>query len=76
MYGQIAENQNNLKQNGIGLGLNAVKSIVEYLQCKIKIKSIKDKGTIVQFTMLKNMEMLPKARFFQNSYEFSNSNSL
>lgn len=60
MYGRIKEYQMNLQSEGVGLGLSTAKQMIEYLDGTIKIESELGKGTIVCFTMLKQMNELQK----------------
>ena len=60
LYSQIGQSQNIIQRNGIGLGLKTVKQIVEHLKGKVGITSVENKGTVIYFTMLKNMKHLLK----------------
>ena len=51
-FTQFDVNKNKLTQNGLGLGLITSKKLIEFYGGSLKMSSKKDKGTIVQISLL------------------------
>ena len=70
LFGTISENQNKLNSRGTGLGLAISKKIVESLGGKIRLKSIKNVGTKVTFTVKESLQQIEEQKLNQSNINY------